>query len=68
MNNIGKRIKERRTELNMTQQYIADKMGVDKSTIQRYECGKIRNIKYPMLLCLASILETTIEWLKEDES
>ena len=31
---IGSRAKQRRTELNLTQPYIAEKMGVTASTIQ----------------------------------
>ena len=38
---IGSRIKSRRLELNLSQQYIAEKMDVNKSTIQRYEAGTI---------------------------
>ncbi|MCH5184881.1 MAG: helix-turn-helix transcriptional regulator [Oscillospiraceae bacterium] len=68
MKSIGERIRLRRGELNITQQYIAERMGIDKSTVQRYECGKIRRIKYPMIICLAGILKTTPEWLAgEDE-
>lgn len=70
--NIGARIHKRRKELNLTLQYVAERMGVNKSTIQRYESGKIRRIKLPMLLFLAGILDTTPEWLtngtgKKDE-
>ncbi len=36
---IGSRIKQRRTELNLHQKYIAEKMDVNTSTIQRYEAG-----------------------------
>jgi len=61
------RIYKRRKELNLTQQQIADKMGVAKSTIQRYETGKIKYIKYPMLVFLSGILETTPEWLLEND-
>ena len=42
---IGERAKSRRTELNLTQPYVADKMGVTASTIQRYEAGTIDNTK-----------------------
>ncbi len=42
---IGSRAKQRRTELNLTQPYIAEKMGVTASTIQRYEAGTIDNTK-----------------------
>lgn len=42
---IGKRIKQRRKELNLSLGYIADKMGVNISTAQRYEAGLIDNSK-----------------------
>ena len=34
---IGSRAKQRRLELNLTQPYVAEKMGVTASTILRYE-------------------------------
>ena len=36
---IGSRAKQRRLELNLTQPYVAEKMGVTASTILRYENG-----------------------------
>ena len=36
---IGSRVKQRRLELNLTQPYVAEKMGVTASTILRYEKG-----------------------------
>ena len=65
---IGARIHQRRKELHLTLQYVAQRMGVHKSTIQRYESGKINRIKLPMILCLAEILETTPEWLRGETS
>ena len=38
---IGSRVKQRRLELNLTQPYVAEKMGVTASTILRYEILKI---------------------------
>ena len=37
---IGSRAKQRRLELNLTQPYVAEKMGVTASTILRYEIGR----------------------------
>ena len=42
---IGSRIKQRRLELNLTQPYVAEKMGVTASTILRYENGSIEDRK-----------------------
>lgn len=61
---IGSRIKQRRLELNIGQQYIAEKMGVNKSTIQRYEAGTIDNSKKLVLEGLSEALHVSVEWLK----
>ena len=42
---IGSRAKQRRLESGVNQPYIAEKMGVTASTIQRYEAGTIDNTK-----------------------
>ena len=46
---IGSRVKQRRLELNLTQLYVAEKMGVTASTILRYENGLIDNTKKMVL-------------------
>ena len=61
---IGSRIKQRRTELNLHQKYIAEKMDVNTSTIQRYEAGTIDNTKKLILEGLADALHVSVEWLK----
>ena len=61
---IGSRIKQRRTELNLHQKYIAEKMDVNTSTIQRYEAGTIDNTKKLLLEGLADALHVSVEWLK----
>jgi len=50
---IGSRAKQRRLELNLTQPYVAEKMGVTASTILRYENGSIDNTK-----------KMVLEWLR----
>ena len=61
---IGIRAKQRRLELNLTQPYVADKMGVTASTILRYENGSIDNTKKMVLEGLSEALHVSIEWLK----
>ena len=61
---IGRRIKQRRTELNLHQKYIAEKMDVNTSTIQRYEAGTIDNTKKLILEGLADALHVSVEWLR----
>lgn len=61
---IGSRIKQRRTELNLHQKYIAEKMDVNTSTIQRYEAGTIDNTKKLILEGLADALHVSVNGSK----
>ena len=61
---IGSRAKQRRLELNLTQPYVAEKMGVTASTILRYENGLIDNTKKMVLEGLSEALHVSIEWLR----
>ena len=60
---IGDRAKQRRLELNLPMQYVADQMGVNKSTVQRYESGAIDNTKKMVLDGRSKVLDVTPEWL-----
>lgn len=60
---IGERTKMRRKELHLTQEYLADKLDVNKSTIQRYESGTIDNTKKLVVDGLADALHVPREWL-----
>jgi|GEM_PF-1974272 len=60
---IGNRIKSRRKEVSISLQEIADKIGVNKSTIQRYESGNIKDIKRPVIDAIAEILTVNPLWL-----
>ena len=42
MQDIMKRMKTRREELNMSYQTLSEKVGISKSTLQRYETGYIK--------------------------
>ena len=66
---IGKRIKQRREELKMTQEELGKLLWLNKSTIQRYETGKIASIKLPVLHAMAKQLNVNPDWLalKTDE-
>lgn len=61
---IGGRVKQRRLELGLKQPYIAEKMGVTPSTIQRYEAGTIDNTKKLVLDGLSEALHVSVEWLR----
>ena len=54
---IGSRAKQRRLELGLKQPYVAEKMGVTASTIQRYEAGTIDNTKKLVLDGLSDITD-----------
>ncbi len=60
---IGERIYQRRKELKLTLQEIADYIGVTKSTIQRYEAGKITTPKLPVIDAIARALMVNPMWL-----
>ena len=57
--NTGDRIKQRRTELGLTVDELAEKIGKSRATIYRYENGDIENMPTPVLEPLAKALETT---------
>lgn len=61
---IGHRIRQRRNELHLGQQYLAERMDVNKSTIQRYEAGTIDNSKKLILDGLSEVLHVSPEWLR----
>ncbi|MDV9583828.1 helix-turn-helix transcriptional regulator [Clostridioides difficile] len=54
---ITNRIKNKRLELNMSYQDLANKTGLSKSTLQRYETGAIKNIPLDKLEILAHALD-----------
>ncbi len=61
---LGERLKYARNELrNMSLQDIADAVGVARSTVQRYENGKIQNIKLPVVESFARALGVNPAWL-----
>lgn len=60
---IGKRIEKSRKALGMTQEELAGTLGLNKSTIQRYESGKIEKIKLPVIEAMANVLGVRPEYL-----
>lgn len=62
---IGDRIKERREQLGITQQQLAERLGYkSKSTINKIEMG-INGISQKKIVDFAKALQTTIEYLME---
>ena len=60
---IGLRIEQRRKQLGFTLEFIADEIGVAKSTIMRYERGTIEKIKLPVIEAIARVLDVSPAWL-----
>lgn len=60
---IGLRIRNTRKEQGKTLEDIATGIGVAKSTVQRYEAGKIDNIKLPVISAIADALNVNDAWL-----
>lgn len=60
---IGKRIQARRKELDLTQEVIANRLSLNKSTIARYESGAVEKIKLPVIQAMAQILDVNPDWL-----
>lgn len=60
---IGNRIRSRREELGLTMDDVAAEIGLNKSTIQRYESGSIRTIKLPVIEAIARVLDVDAAWL-----
>ncbi|MET1789230.1 XRE family transcriptional regulator [Enterococcus faecium] len=67
---IGERMKLRRKELNLSADVVAEKLGVSRSTIFRYEKGDIEKLPTNILEDIAEVLKTTPAFLMgwEDEN
>ena len=60
---VGQRIKERRNEINISMPELGRRVGVNKSTIQRYETDGVDPKRTMIINGLADALLTTSEWL-----
>lgn len=63
MSIIGQRIKQRRKQLNMSADSVASLLEISRSTVFRYENGRIRKVPADILEKLAQILLTTPAYL-----
>lgn len=66
---VGERIKQRRKDLNMSANALGNKLGVNRSTVCRYESGFIEKLPIDILEPIAKALNTTPGYLLgwEDE-
>ena len=60
--NFGKKLKALRTGQKLTQQQLADRIGVAKSVVSYYESGD-RYPSYDVLVKIAKIFHTTTDYL-----
>lgn len=66
---LNTKIKERRTELNITQGELAEKVGVRRETIVHLERGKY-NPSLKLAYDIAKVLQTPVEemfWFDEED-
>lgn len=52
---MSKRIKEERLKMGLTQEQLAEQLGVQKSAIAKYENGRVENIKRSVIQKMATI-------------
>lgn len=60
---MGSRIKERRVAMGYTQEVLAEKLGLQKSAIAKYENGRVENIKRSTIKEMAHVLEHNPSYL-----
>ena len=59
---VGERIAKCRKNKNLSQEYVADKLGISRQSVSKWE----KNITYPdtnNLIALAELLDTTVEYI-----
>lgn len=59
----GDKIREQRKKMGYSADYIAEKLGVSRSTVFRYENGDIEKLPIDILVPLSKILNTTPTYL-----
>ena len=60
---LGTRMKSARKLRKRTLDDVAEAIGVNKSTIQRYEVGRIAHPKLPVIKSVAEYLDVSHRWL-----
>ena len=56
---MGDRIRQMRTDAGMTQEELAEKLGLQKSAIAKYENGRVENIKRSTIQKMAELFDRT---------
>lgn len=60
---IGERIKNRRTELGMTQQELADAVNISRNSLSRIETSVVPNMTVYTAMRIAKVLGITMDFL-----
>ena len=63
---IGQRIKEVRSDRKLTQEYVAEKTGVNVSHISNIETNKVK-VSLTLLVGICNALDVTMDYLLENE-
>src|SRR5690625_2333021 len=54
---VGERIKKRRKELKLSADYVAEKVGKNRTTVYRYESDEIEDMPVSVIVEIAKILK-----------
>lgn len=60
---LALRLRNARQLRDLTLDELAEKVGLNKSTVQRYEKGRIQKPKQPVVRALAAALDVNYAWL-----
>lgn len=60
---MADRIKERRKAMDLTQEELAERLGLQKSAIAKYENGRVHNLKRPIIAEMAKVLNCSPAYL-----
>lgn len=65
---VNEMIEHRRKELGLTMEEVANKVGVSKSTVKKWESGYIKNMRRDKMALLAEALQISPMGLLDDTS
>ncbi|MDY6785873.1 MAG: helix-turn-helix transcriptional regulator [Cyanobacteriota bacterium] len=67
MSHVGEKIKQRRRSLNLTQQQVADRLGVTVTTVKNWEAGRyIPKLYLEQAKALCDLLRLSLDELVDE--